>query len=290
LNKTSVRRAGDWSSGMKVSVVTPTHGRESHLPRLYSSFKEQTHQNVELLIYDDSDTPSPFIASLRDPSVKYIYSRSRVPLGAKRDRMVREAAGDVIAQFDDDDYYAPDYITTMVARLGTSDLVKLSGWYLFDSRNRTFYYWDTRHVLDAHNLVGPGEQSVIVKMPKASPERTEWLDRTLWGFGFSYVFKRRVYDHATFDVTMNEGQDFSFVADCRRHGFVLDAFPDEAGLALHIVHTGNTSRAFPNYRLPAFLVSRIFGRHVDRYWEPAASIGGARSVPATRRSTRRPGR
>jgi glycosyltransferase involved in cell wall biosynthesis len=259
---------------MKVSVVTPTYGRESHLPRLYSAFKEQTHQNVELLIYDDNDTPSQFIASLRDPSVKYIYSKSRVLLGAKRDRMVREATGEVIAQFDDDDYYAPDYIATMLARLGTSDLVKLSGWYLFDSSNRTFYYWDTRRVLDAHYLVGPGEQSVIVKMPKASAERAEWLHRTLWGFGFSYVFKRRVYDRASFDVNMNEGQDLPFVADCRRHGFVLDAFPDETGLALHIVHTNNTSRAFPNYRLPPFLVSGIFGHRVDSYCEPAGSAGG----------------
>jgi glycosyltransferase involved in cell wall biosynthesis len=254
---------------MKVSVVTPTYGRESHLPRLYSAFKEQTHQNVELLIHDDSDTPSQFIESLRDPSVKYIYSKSRVTQGAKRDRMVREATGDVIAQFDDDDYYAPHYIATMLARLGTGDLVKLSGWFVFDSSSRTFYYWDTRCVLDAHYLVRPGEQSVIVKMPKASAERAEWLDQTLWGFGFSYVFKRRVYDHVSFDVNRNEGQDFPFVVDCRRHGFVVDAFPDETGLALHIVHTSNMSRAFPNYRLPVFLVNQIFGRCVDSYWEPA---------------------
>jgi hypothetical protein len=55
LNTIGGRRAGDWSSDMKVSVVTPTHGRESHLPRVYPAFKEQTHQNVELLIYDDSE-------------------------------------------------------------------------------------------------------------------------------------------------------------------------------------------------------------------------------------------
>jgi hypothetical protein len=53
--------------------------------------------------------------------------------------MVREATGEVIAQFDDDDYYAPDYVATMLARLGTSDLVKLSGWYLFDASERGFY-------------------------------------------------------------------------------------------------------------------------------------------------------
>ena len=258
---------------MKVSVVTPTYGRESYLPRLYSAFKGQTHQDVELLIYDDSDTPSPFMASLRDPGVKYIYSTSRVLLGSKRDRLVREATGDVIAQFDDDDYYAPDYVATMVARLETSDLVKLNGWFLFDSSDRAFYYWDTRCVLDAHYLVGPGEQSVIVKMPKASAERAEWRDRTLWGFGFSYVFKRHVYDKVSFDVTMNEGQDFPFVAECRRHGFVVDAFPDETGLALHIVHTRNTSRAFPNYRLPPFLVNGIFGSRVDSYCEPAGLMG-----------------
>jgi len=45
-------------------------------------------------------------------------------------------------------------------------------------------------------------------------------------------------------------------------GFMVDLFPDTDGLALHIVRHDNIAQCFPQYRLPEFLLTRIFGPEV----------------------------
>lgn len=243
---------------MLVSIITPTHERESYLPRLYNAVMAQSHVDIELLVCDDSDAPSRFATALCDERIRYIYSPRRLTQGAKRDLLVREAAGTVIAQFDDDDYYGPEYIETMLQRLGSSDLVKLSAWFILDSQRNELYYWDAERVFQHHYCIGPDESPGLVVMP-AGKEGAEWLDRNLWGYGFSYVFRKRIYGDVTFDVTLNKGQDYPFLTSCRRQGLILDAFPDITGLVLHTMHGGNTSRSFPNYRLPFCFLEKFFG-------------------------------
>ena len=59
---------------MRISVITPTFGRERYLPGLYRNFAEQTHADRELLIHDDSAAPSAFFAALGDPRVSYVHA------------------------------------------------------------------------------------------------------------------------------------------------------------------------------------------------------------------------
>src|SRR3954471_5913053 len=108
---------------MKVSVVTPTFGREKYLPGLLACFAAQTHTDRELLILDDSPAPSTFFGGLADSRVRYVHSKERLTIGEKRNRLVEMATGEVIASFDDDDYYAPGYLTAMLDGLGDADLV-----------------------------------------------------------------------------------------------------------------------------------------------------------------------
>jgi hypothetical protein len=168
-------------------------------------------------------------------------------------------------QFDDDDYYSPAYVAAMLDRLGTNDFIKLSGWFLFDSVNRELYYWDTETVFTTHYIVGDGSPRTYAATPTQPAARADWLDRNLWGYGFSYVFRRRIYDAASFDIALNKGQDYPFVSECRRVGVELRAFRDNSGLALHILHGSNMSRSFPNYHLPAFMLEGIFGPGITPY-------------------------
>src|SRR4051794_13447300 len=103
---------------MKVSVITPTFGRERYLPSLFRCFAEQTYADRELLVYDDSPHPSPFMTSLADPRVTYRHHPQRLTIGEKRNRLIEQARGEVVAFFDDDDCYAPGYLEAMVAALG----------------------------------------------------------------------------------------------------------------------------------------------------------------------------
>ena len=87
----------------------------------------------------------------------------------------------------------------------------------------------------------------------------DWIDRTLWGYGFSYAFRKSVYRVAQFDPLIDRKQDYPFVVACRQAGLRIRAIADVEGLAIHVIHDSNTSRAFPNYRVPAFLLASLFG-------------------------------
>ncbi|HSJ09035.1 MAG TPA: glycosyltransferase family A protein, partial [Longimicrobiales bacterium] len=109
-------------------MITPTHGREHRLRRIYDVFRAQTHADREWLILDDSAEPSAFFTALRDEQVRYRHLPERMSIGAKRNVLVGLAAGPGIVHFDDDDWYAPHYLETMAHRLEDHDFVKLGAW------------------------------------------------------------------------------------------------------------------------------------------------------------------
>ncbi len=251
---------------MKVSVITPTYGRPHLLEPLYRLFDHQVYPDKELLILDDSPSPSPAMHSLRDPRVRYMHSTTRMTLGAKRDRLVREASGDVIVHFDDDDYYSPSYVVEMVDRLNGYDMVKLSGWFIFDVRAQHLFFWETQELSHIHYALGKDLNGpVALDMTAAQSQGDAWIVDKMWGYGFSYVFRRGMYLSVQFDASVNHGEDYGFARRCLQAGLRLRAVPDYAGLCLHVIHGGHLSRVFPNYRVPSFFLDRLFGSEVRRY-------------------------
>jgi len=112
-----------------VSIITPTYGRPGLIARQHAIVAAQTLTDFEWLILDDSPAPSPYFATLDDSRVHYHHHPGeRMLVSAKRNWLCERATASVIAQFDDDDYYAPPYLATMLGRLEAegTDLVKLS--------------------------------------------------------------------------------------------------------------------------------------------------------------------
>lgn len=238
---------------MKISIVTPTYERERFLPALYESFRAQTYPALELLVGDDSAVPSAFFSGLSDPRVRYVHFDARLSTGEKRNRLIGTAAGEVIVFFDDDDYYAPHYVDTMVRALGSADLVKLVGWYALWAPERALFYWDTTNNHAVHFNVGKGSVA-LVSEKRFGPD---FVAKNVDGYGFSYVFRRSVLERARFpDWTL--GEDLSFVTELRRAGGVIAHVPDECASAVHILHGLTSSVAFPQYRLPATVANRLF--------------------------------
>ena len=93
----------------KVSLVCPTYNRQKYLPIALRCFFQQQYQNVELIIVDDSDNGIPPWQTA-DDRVGYIYLPSRTPTGTKRNIGTEAATGDVIANWDDDDWSSPHRI------------------------------------------------------------------------------------------------------------------------------------------------------------------------------------
>lgn len=241
---------------MKIGVICPTYNRPDRHGNLYRAFCHQTHSDRHLYILDDSLDPSPVFHGLRDPRVTYVHDSKRVELGTKRNRLIEMVDADVVAQFDDDDYYAPAYLESMSHHLGDADLYKLSAWAAWREADGSFWVWDTTHTLPVHSVVAGNPHDRIIQFTPPSDE--DFIDRNVWGFGFSYVFRRSLWEHAPM-AAVGWSEDFSLIDGARQHGAVLKHGPDRESLVMHVLHSANVSKILPQYRLPPWMVERLFG-------------------------------
>jgi glycosyltransferase involved in cell wall biosynthesis len=238
-----------------VSVITPTRNRERFLRHLEAIVRAQTYPDIEWLIHDDSPSPSAYFSALANEDKKIIYIHSPVPvsIGEKRNRMIESATGEIIVHFDDDDFYSARYIETMVARLRAGyDIAKLSGWFLYSGIYRALGYWDCTQTSGLHYIWSDRPADLAIFGPK---EAANLKDNYL-GFGFSYVYRKRVWAAGRFP-DMNWDEDRTFIKQAITR-FRLCHFADASGLCLHMLHRNNTSRCFPQYVLPTILLDRLF--------------------------------
>ena len=103
-----------------VSVLTPTYNRRRFLPLAIQMFKAQTYpqDRMEWIILDDgTDKVGDIFAASGLKNVRYYALDTKLPIGAKRNRVNELARGDICVAWDDDDYYPPDRVKTAVRRL-----------------------------------------------------------------------------------------------------------------------------------------------------------------------------
>jgi hypothetical protein len=115
-----------------VSCIMATHNRAHLVPQAVASLLRQTHAAVELIVIDDGPrAPPPALPD--DPRVHLVQLENRLSIGAKRNLGCELARGDLLANWDDDDWYAPWRIAYQVQQLqaGGGDICGL---------NRLIYY------------------------------------------------------------------------------------------------------------------------------------------------------
>lgn len=102
-----------------ISCLCVTRHRVDLLRRAVACFHAQTHQNRELVIVFDADDPETraYVHSILAPSILAIEVGSipRLTLGANRNLSVQIARGRYVAQWDDDDWHAPDRLRAQLA-------------------------------------------------------------------------------------------------------------------------------------------------------------------------------
>nr|WP_207801866.1 glycosyltransferase [Phenylobacterium hankyongense] len=246
----AVRRS---SSGL-VSIITPTGGRPEFLQAAMGYFGSQDYSDVEWLILDDSSEPHPALRQAEAPNVSYQHTEGRLTVGEKRNRLIDRARGEYIVQFDDDDFYAPSYVSRMLAALNDqrADLVNLRGWFLYDERSDFFGYWDLQRKQGPHYRCDAGGATLV---SLDGTNNGGFADNEL-GFGFSYAFRKAVWEAAPYpDVDFDEDGQFARQA---RERFRIDGVYDRTGVALHYLHNRSSSRCFPQYELPKFQAELIF--------------------------------
>jgi glycosyltransferase involved in cell wall biosynthesis len=240
----------------RISIITPTFNRHALLKAQHAGVDCQTEQDFEWLVLDDGPEPCSYFADISDPRIRYHHlSGAPMLVSAKRNWLCERATAPVIAQFDDDDYYAPTYLATMLARLQASgaDITKLSGWFVYSAQLRRLGYWDTSEMLGLHFTFGP-QTELKAFFNQVAPDN---MKNNYAGYGFSYVFKRSMWEKAPFPH-VKYASDYGFVSAALNKGCRLDHFADTKGLCLHILRRDNMSRSFPQYLLPDFMLERLF--------------------------------
>ncbi len=103
-----------------VSCIMPTCNRRAYVPRAIAYFLRQDYPDKELIILDDGDDS---VADLvpDEPQVRYVRLPGRLPLGTKRNECIRQARGELIMHWDDDDWHASHRVRCQVEALLKSD-------------------------------------------------------------------------------------------------------------------------------------------------------------------------
>jgi glycosyltransferase involved in cell wall biosynthesis len=239
-----------------VSIITPTFNRPALLKAQERIVRAQAMQNFEWLILDDSPEPCAYYTTLSDPRIRYHHLEGAPMLvSAKRNWLCERAKAPAIAQFDDDDYYAPHYLSTMLARLEQTgaDITKLSAWFVYSAQLKRLGYWDTANTLGLHFTFGP-EPVLNAFFNQTAPDN---MKNNYAGYGFSYVFRKSMWETAPFPH-VKYASDYGFVAAARAKGCRLDHFADTQGLCLHVLRRDNMSKSFPQYLLPDFMLEKLF--------------------------------
>lgn len=128
-----------------ISVITPTYNRRKFIPQLIKMYKAQKYpaHRMEWIILDDgSDPVGDVFENLSIPNLKYIYTAEKQTIGAKRNRLNKESCGDILIAMDDDDYYPPDRVSSVVTAFRQHPTIELAGTsevYLYYSDIETIY-------------------------------------------------------------------------------------------------------------------------------------------------------
>jgi len=214
----------------------PTYDRAELVPRAVAHFLAQSYTRAELIVVDDG--PESVAGLLPDdPRIRHVRLERRLTIGAKRNLGCEAAHGALIANWDDDDWYAPWRLRYQVEALMArgADVAGLDHLLYFDpAGGRAWRY--------------------------AWPEnRRPWIhDATL-------VFTREVWRRSPFP-------DSSKGIDC---AFLWSQSPkdvlrlDEEGFYVGIIHPGNTSPKNPRRGLwsakPVPVIEELIGADADFY-------------------------
>ena len=139
----------------------PTYNRRAFARHALQYFINQDYPNRELIIVDDGNDP---IGDLAEglPGVRYFRLPARKSIGAKRNLACQQAQGEIIAHWDDDDWYSSDRLRYQVMPIlaGNADLTGLENAFVLQLPSAEF--WTTNPQLHKQLFVGNVHGGTIV--------------------------------------------------------------------------------------------------------------------------------
>jgi glycosyltransferase involved in cell wall biosynthesis len=191
-----------------ISCILPTYNRRGFLPHAIRYFQRQDYPNTELLVVDDGADPVGDLVPA-DPRIRYIRLSPKITLGAKLNVACSETRGPIIAQWDDDDWYAADRLTRQweALRRSTAEVCGVNDLLYYDlTRGRGLRYRYPAH-------------------------------EKRWVLGASLCFRRKQWERKPF-ADVDAAPDALFCWSTHPDG-VLALPPPH--LAVHLIHGDNVS-------------------------------------------------
>ncbi|AOM76062.1 glycosyltransferase family 2 protein [Pedobacter steynii] len=102
-----------------VSCIMPTANRPKFIPLAIGYFLGQDYQNAELIIIDDGQDPVVKLVP-KHHRIRYFHRETVSTIGMKRNYACEAAKGEIIMHWDDDDWYAHDWISRQLSALESS--------------------------------------------------------------------------------------------------------------------------------------------------------------------------
>jgi glycosyltransferase involved in cell wall biosynthesis len=194
-----------------VSVVTPTFNRRRFIPYLIACYKHQTYpkHRMEWIVLDDGSDPVEdiFAAAAGLLNLRYIRLPSKLTIGAKRNRLNEEARGEIIVAMDDDDYYPPERVYSVVQAFKKQPKYELAG-----SSEIYMYYTDLKLIY------------------KLGPYNPNHATNGTMAWRRSYAATHR------YDETLTHSEEKSFLDEYKHPMIQLDPFK----VMLVMSHSENT--------------------------------------------------
>ncbi len=186
----------------------PTYNRRRFIPHAINYFLRQDYENKELIIIDDGTDNIRDLIPINS-SIHYYLLENKITLGAKLNMACEYANGSVIANWDDDDWYAPWRLNYQVNAL-KNDSIQVCG-------INTLLYFDIDKKTGFKYVYPPNQK--------------------VWLLGSSLCFKKELWKKNKF-ANINVGMDGLFVwATPKQQVKVLDNFT----FSVHTIHECNVS-------------------------------------------------
>lgn len=191
-----------------VSCIMPTYNRRKFIPFAIQYFLRQTYAHKELIIVDDgTDTVEDLVPE--EASIRYYRLDKKITLGEKLNKACEYAKGDIIAHWDDDDWY--------------------------DSRRLTYQVNALQH--EEADVCGINQLLYFNLSTKHAYQYTYPANQRPWLLGSSLCYTKSLWSNNPF-AKINVGMDAMFVWGTPYNRVKVLSDPT---IAVHMIHEDNVS-------------------------------------------------
>ncbi|MEH7075230.1 glycosyltransferase [Neobacillus drentensis] len=176
-----------------VSIITCTI-REENINNVFKNYQQQTWEDKELIIIlnkDSMDIDRWIKKAKKYRNVQIYQLHEAATLGDCLNFGVMKSNYDIIAKFDDDDFYGPDYIKSSMEAFKNEDISIIG-------KSSLYIYFKNKKAL-IH--VSGNENSITDTVA-----------------GATLMFRKDVLHHVQFEK-VNRAEDYFFIKQCKEKGF-----------------------------------------------------------------------